>query len=251
MPHQGRQEHHEAESTGDVPRHQSDTRNSGFFAHRALWNFAKMTQETTQPVETETVRSFYWSNQEILDAIQKLHCPEGFECDMTYGNGSFWKERKRPKYCFDITPLHDGVIEADSQMLPLEPSTLDNAVVDPPFLTYVKAGREHKDGKVAMTARFGGYYAYSELEDHYRGTISEAYRVLKPGGKLIFKCQDVIHNHRMHATHVNVCNWAEYEGFRLLDLFILPAKSRMPGPQKGIQRHARVFHSYFLVFLKK
>jgi hypothetical protein len=54
----------------------------------------------------------------------------------------------------------------------------------------------------------------------------------------------------MHATHVNVCNWAEHEGFRLLDLFILPAKSRMPGPQKGTQRHARVFHSYFLVFVK-
>jgi hypothetical protein len=28
----------------------------------------------------------------------------------------------------------------------------------------------------------------------------------------------------------------------------LPAKFRMPGPQKGTQRHARIFHSYFLVF---
>ena len=204
----------------------------------------------TAPLFDCVVRSVYPTNAEILAAIEKLHCPEGFECDMTFGNGAFWKGRARPKYCFDITPLHEGVIEATSEMLPLEPSTLANAVFDPPFLTYVKAGRAHKDGKVAMTARFGGYYTYDELEDHYRGTISEAWRVLKPGGKLVFKCQDVIHNHRMHCTHVNVCNWAEYEGFRLLDLFILPAKSRMPGPQKGTQRHARVFHSYFLVFVK-
>ena len=195
------------------------------------------------------VRSVCATNAEILAGIERLHCPDGYECDMTYGNGSFWKGRERPKYCFDITPLHDGVIQADSQTLPLEPNTLKNCVFDPPFLTYVKNGRNH-NSKVAMTARFGGYYRYEELEKHYRGTLSEAWRVLKPGGVMVFKCQDVIHNHRMHATHVNVCNWAEHVGFRLLDLFVLPAKSRMPGPQKGTQRHARVFHSYFLVFLK-
>jgi hypothetical protein len=196
------------------------------------------------------IRSVYESNAEILAAIETLHCPGGYECDATYGNGAFWKGRARPKHCFDITPLHEGVIEADSQMLPLEAASLSSMVFDPPFLTYVKAGRDHKDGKVAMTARFGGYYKYEELEEHYRGTLSEAWRVLKPGGVMVFKCQDVIHNHRMHCTHVNVCNWAEYEGFRLLDLFVLTAKSRMPGPQKGTQRHARVFYSYFLVLVK-
>jgi hypothetical protein len=195
------------------------------------------------------IRSVYDNQDDILRGIQQLHCPEGFECDMTYGNGAFWKNLPRPKYCFDITPLHDGVIQADSRMLPLEPNTLSNCVFDPPFLTYVKNGRDH-NSKVAMTTRFGGYYRYEELEEHYRATLSEAWRVLKPGGVMVFKCQDVIHNHRMHCTHVNVVNWAEYEGFRLLDLFILTARHRMPGPQKGQQRHARVFHSYFLVLEK-
>ena len=210
-------------------------------------------KEVVRPAAQEpdsVVRSVYSSNAEILAGIEHLHCPGGFECDMTYGNGAFWKGRSRPRYCFDITPLHDGVIQADSQNLPLGPESLDNCVFDPPFLTYVKKGREHKDGKVAMSSRFGGYYRYDELEAHYRGTLTEARRVLKTGGVMVFKCQDVIHNHRMHATHINVCNWAEAEGFRLLDLFILTAKSRMPGPQKGKQRHARVFHSYFLVFTK-
>ena len=206
------------------------------------------TDTATAPKAT-VIRSVYDTNQEILEAIRSLHCPEGFECDMTFGNGGFWKDITRPPYCFDITPLHEGVVEADSQMIPLPAASLRNCIFDPPFLTYVKNGRDHNN-KVAMTSRFGGYYTYDELEDHYRGTISEAWRVLETNGKLIFKCQDIIHNHRMHATHVNVCNWAEIEGFRLLDLFILPAKARMPGPQKGTQRHARVFHSYFLVFVK-
>lgn len=199
-------------------------------------------------VDAETVKSVSESQEEILRNIERLHLPEGYECDLTYGNGAFWKNMNRPKLCFDLEPLADHVIKADSQMLPLEPGSLNNAVFDPPFLTYVKQGRSHQGGKVAMTKRFGGYYRYEELEEHYQNTISEAYRVLKPKGKLIFKCQDIIHNHRMHCTHNRVIMMAEAEGFRLLDLFILAAKHRMPGPQKGQQRHARVHHSYFLVF---
>lgn len=201
----------------------------------------------TPSLWSEPVRSVYTRNDQVLAAIRELHCPDGFDCDVTFGNGSFWTDVPRPPLCFDITPLHPGVVQADSRMLPLETESIGSMVFDPPFLTYVKNGREH-NGKVAMTSRFGGYYSYAELEDHYRGTLSEASRVLRPCGKLIFKCQDIVHNHRLHATHVRVIEWAEIEGFRLLDLFILTAKHRMPGPQKGRQRHARIWHSYFLVF---
>jgi len=196
------------------------------------------------------VRSLYDDQNAILHGIKRLYCPDGFECDMTYGNGAFWKTLERPKYCYDITPQKPEAVEADSRMLPLERESLGNAVFDPPFLTYVKNGREHKGGKVAMTARFGGYWRYDELEDHYRDTISEAWRVLKPGGVFVMKCQDIIHNHKMHCTHYKSIMMAEMEGFRLADLFVLAAKHRMPGPQKGTQRHARIWHSYFLVFAK-
>lgn len=196
------------------------------------------------------IRSVYDNQQEILDAIKLLHCQSGFDCDVTYGNGVFHKTGDIPKYCFDITPLFPHVIKADSRLLPLDAGSVASLVFDPPFLTYVRDGRGHKGGAVAMTSRYGGYYTYDELEDHYRDSISEAYRVLQHKGRLIVKCQDIIHNHRMHCTHANVIHMAEIEGFTLLDLFVLTAKSRMPGPQKGTQRHARIFHSYFLVFEK-
>lgn len=97
-----------------------------------------------EPAETkatkekeEVVRSVYFEQDEILRGIIKLHCPNGFDCDMTYGNGRFWQNLPQPK---------------------------------------------HK------------------------------------------------------------------EGFRLLDLFVLSAKHRLPSPNRvGIQKHARIFHSYFLV----
>lgn len=193
------------------------------------------------------IRSIYYKQDEILDAIQALHAPEGFDADVTYGNGMFYKNRQPPRLKFDIQPLFPDVIEASSTELPLEAGSLQSVMFDPPFLTYVRAGRGHKDGKVQMTARFGGYWSYDELTAHYQGTITEVARILAKGGVLVVKCQDIIHNHRMHCTHANVIQWAADRGFRLRDLFVLAAKHRMPGPQKGKQKHARIYHSYFLV----
>lgn len=197
----------------------------------------------------EVVRSVYFDQDDILRGIMRLHSPEGFDCDMTYGNGQFWKNLPQPRLKFDIDPQMVGVQQACSRNLPLEVESLRSVVFDPPFLTYIKSGREHDS---LMAKRFGGYWRYDELEDHYRKTISEAYRVLKPGGVMVFKCQDIIHNHKMHCTHANVIFWAQNEGFRLLDLFVLPAKNRLPMPAKEgekarTQKHARIFHSYFLV----
>jgi hypothetical protein len=102
---------------------------------------------------------------------------------------------------------------------------------------------------MVMSRRFGGYWTYDELAEHYTATISECARVIAPGGVLTIKCQDIVHNHTLHATHINVVRWAEVRGFRLLDMFILAASHRMPAPNKvGAQKHARIFHSYFLVF---
>jgi hypothetical protein len=198
-------------------------------------------------VSATVARSCTGSQSEILASIAALHCPDGFECDVTFGNGQFYKGTTQPALRFDLEPLSAGVIKADSRLLPLAASSIGSLVFDPPFLTYVREGRTG-NGKMAMSRRFGGYWHLDELKEHYQETISEAYRVRRPGGVMVFKCQDIIHNHRMFCTHAAVIGWAESEGFRLRDLFVLTAAHRMPSPnRKGLQRHARVFHSYFLV----
>jgi len=196
----------------------------------------------------DTIRSVYENQTDILKSILLLHCPSGIECDVTYGNGQFYKDIKHPSFKFDINPQTPDTIEACSTKLPLLNGSLNSLMFDPPFLTYVRQGREG-NGNMIMSKRFSGYWRYDELEKHYIDTIIEAKRVLKNDGIFIIKCQDIIHNHKMHCTHSNVINWASSTGFRLLDLFILVAKNRMPSPnRKGIQKHARVFHSYFMVF---
>lgn len=197
-----------------------------------------------------TIKSVSYDQNEILRSIMELCGIDRFDADVTYGNGKFYTDIEKPVFCGDISPQVEGVTECSSDDLPLDDSSISSLVFDPPFLTYVRAAREG-NGNMVMAKRFGGYWRYDELEAHYKSTLTEAYRVLKKGGIMVFKCQDIIHNHKMHCTHANVINWAGGM-FRLKDLFILPAKHRMPIPeQKGAakkqQKHARIYHSYFLV----
>ena len=209
-------------------------------------------KETKEKQIKEVIKSISYDQLEILENIKTLYLNgENFQADLTYGNGAFYRKSESPKLCFDIEPLKDHVIEASSTELPLEDKTLSSLVFDPPFLTYVRAARKG-NGSMIMAGRFSGYWAYSELEEHYQQTLKEGSRVLKKKGIMVFKCQDIIHNHRMHCTHVNVINWGLEHGLYLKDLFVLNAKRRLPAPnRKGKQKHARVFHSYFLVLEKR
>lgn len=192
------------------------------------------------------IKSIYESQEEILQSIIDLYCVTGFQADASYGNGVFYKNIVAPEYKYDIDPQTEDTLNHSSENLPLEDSFLNNLVFDPPFLTYIRNGRT--ENKSIMATRFSGYWTYDELTDHYKKSLEEFHRVLRHKGILVFKCQDIIHNHKMHCTHNNVINWAGELGFRLKDLFVLKATHRMPSPQKGVQKHARIFHSYFLIF---
>ncbi len=170
---------------------------------------------------------------------------------MTYGNGSFWTDIDRPYHCYDLEPVTGESVYGDSTDINHTDESLDSIVFDPPFLTYIRQNREG-NGNMIMAKRFSGYWRYEELELHYKKSLAEMYRVLTRKGIVIFKCQDIIHNHKMHSTHSNIINWSADMGYRLKDLFILTAKHRMPSPnRRGSQRHARIFHSYFLVLQKQ
>ena len=196
------------------------------------------------------IQSLSYNQTEIIKNIMSLNSIDNFDLDMTYGNGVFYKNLPEPKIKLDIDPQRDDVISACSTATGLDEQSLNSAMFDPPFLTYVRAARSG-NGNMVMSKRFSGYWRYDELSDHYIGTIKEAARILKHKGVFVMKCQDIIHNHKMHCTHMNVVKWAD-EWFRLKDLFILAAKHRMPSPnRKGTQKHARVHPSYYLVLERR
>lgn len=200
---------------------------------------------------TQVVESVSFAQDEILNAILRLAGLNHFDADITYGNGAFYRDSvPEPLFKFDIEPLSDDVVAADSAHLPVVDGAFQSVVFDPPFLTYIRSGREG-NGSMAMARRFAGYWRYDELVAHYRATLKEASRVLVTGGTMVFKCQDIVHNHRLHPTSSYVIEWANREGLRLRDHHILAARHRMPSPNRaGTQRHARIHHSHFLVFEK-
>lgn len=200
------------------------------------------------------VKSISYDQAEIISGILSLHVPaHKIDLDPTFSIGNFYRDTgiEPPELRFDICPQRDDVVGADCRHLPLENASQSCIMFDPPFLaTTGRSLGEHTDGN-RIAKRFGVYASEQELHRFYIDSMKEFYRLLKPGGVLIFKCQDKISSGKQYMTHVFIANEAMKLGFYPKDLFILLAKSRLtPAWQVKNQKNARKFHSYFWVFEK-
>lgn len=199
------------------------------------------------------IRSISGDQEEILQWIIDLYCPNGFEVDPTYSKGVFYKGSiPQPTLKSDINPQYDDVLPFECTNLPYDSSSINSIIFDPPFLASSPRGGK-LEGKI--TSRFGYnecYYTRVEyLWEMYRKALVEFNRILSPKGVLVFKCQDVVDTHKQFLSHVKVINMADDIGLYAKDLFVLSSESVMIGHNQHKQQHARKFHSYFLVFVKE
>lgn len=199
------------------------------------------------------IRSVSYDQAEIIRNILRLHVPEGkIDCDPTFNTGAFYNGTgiDPPPLRFDIQPQAESVLYADACHLPLEDGSISCEMLDPPFLA-TRGNSLMQGAGNRINRRFGVYPDEKLLHRFYREAIREAYRVLKPEGILIFKCQDKVSSGRQYMSHVFVMNTAVETGFYPLDLFVLLAKNRLTADwQARNQKHARKFHCYFWVFKK-
>lgn len=192
----------------------------------------------------EIIKSISYSQDEILNWIIQLYCPDGFDLDPTYSKGVFYKNVPEPKLKFDLQPQIENVQKANCTNLPLDDCSINSIVFDPPFMF----GAHGQTKNNIMTKRFTMFNTFAQLCIMYQDSLREFYRLLKPKGILVFKCQDYTDS-KTTITHCLVYNWAYTIGFKAEDIFIRLTKGRIYNP-KLKQRHARKFHSYFWVLKK-
>lgn len=190
-----------------------------------------------------------FNQQQMINDILELHSPDGIELDPTYSKGVFYKsgEVKQPLLKYDLFPQTDDTVMASADNLPIIESSIKSIMFDPPFI--VGHTKDKPTGIIGQ--RFHGFRYIKDLWGWYDLCLAEHFRILKKGGVLIFKCQDTVSSGKQHLSHVHIINKAESLGFYTKDLFVLLAKSRLIGHNHANQKHARKYHSYFIVFEKK
>jgi len=197
---------------------------------------------------SEIIKSINHDEIEILHNISVLFLRgKSFDCDPTFGRGKFYKSSfSAPKLKFDLHPRFDFVSQSCATRLPVNNESLDSLIFDPPFV----AGHTKKPSGI-IGEKYHGFPYMKDVWEFYDKAISEHFRILKDGGIYVFKCQDSCSSDRNWFSHVRVIALAEAAGFYTKDMFILLAKNRLIGHNhKHIQKHARKFHSYFIVFEK-
>ncbi len=201
--------------------------------------------------KSELIPSISYNQHDIIRWIIKLHLDgNSIECDPCFGKGSFYKpdDLSMPFHSYDIEPdqaLPNYIFigKADCRKLPLMDEGISSLIFDPPFLQTTGKGSILKD-------RFGSYPTMQKLWEFYAKALWEFYRVLQPNGVLIVKMQNTVMSGKQWWSVNYVENLASEYGFSLIDEFVLLAKHRMSQHNLKKQRHARKYHSFFLVFRK-
>lgn len=204
-------------------------------------------QDSLFETKPEVIKSVQNSDESILRAIQQMYLKgEDFDLDPCFSIGKFYGDIPLPKHKMDKTPQLPGVIENDIlNGIPLESNSIKSIVFDPPFMF----GTHGQTKNNIMTKRFTMFDSFVELKYMYRKALQEFYRVLIKGGIVSFKCQDYTDS-RTTLTHCFVHNWAIETGFDVEDLFILVFSGGRIWNSNLVQRHARKYHSYWLVLKK-
>ena len=193
------------------------------------------------------IKSIQNSDRDILQSIKTLYLDgNNFDLDPCYSTGKFYEDLERPRIKMDKEPKSDDIEQNDIlDGIMLSSNSLNGIVFDPPFMF----GKHGKTDQNIMTKRFTMFDSWDELQKMYKIALKEFYRILKKGGIVAFKCQDYTDS-KTTLTHCFVWQWAIEQGFNVEDLFIMAFKGGRVWNSNLVQRHARKYHSYWLVLKK-
>lgn len=185
-------------------------------------------------------------NSELMANVAKLWICEGDTVvDATFGRGVFWARLPGlPTHAHDLKT--DRV---DCRDLPYQAGSVDVLVIDPPYRPTHGSKSFGQSNGLAAAYQLGGSAldTINDVLDLYGAALKEAGRVVKAGGRVMVKCQDLSYGHRLHLVSLDVMRLMLAAGFEFADQFVLVNSTQMGSSQWEKQERARRSHSILWV----
>lgn len=207
---------------------------------------------------TERISSIiYGTDPVVLQAMLSFYIPEGgVAADVTCNARRMWQGvtwAGQVTYC-DVNPDVKPDIVADFRALPFADDSLDLLVFDPPHLPAASASKEALRGVTGYRAEFGLDLAPEgdNVASLFAPFLTEARRVLRPGGLVFAKLKDYVHNHRYQWMLCEFVAAVRAAGLTPCDLIVKqdPCGGNLKSGRWKKVHHARNAHCWFVVVRK-
>lgn len=193
-------------------------------------------------------------DSEAIDMLICIHCESEQPdiLDVTYNTGKMWKGSVHTPVRSDINHEYDLDYVANfTELSPFGDDSFDVIVFDPPHLPLAAASEN--SSKI-------WYDVYGITDDDLMRSgdnvskmfvpfLSAARRVLRPGGVILAKIADIVHNHKYQWQHVDFIKSAQAMGCTPCDMLIKTSSSSgnlQSSKWKNVY-HLRRAHVYWIV----
>ena len=167
--------------------------------------------------------------------------------DCTWGRGAIWRGcAYQPDIRLDLRPMPGLDVRGDFNALGLATASFDVVIFDPP---HIPAYRGEGGGIYSHRYGIGADCGQENINGTFLPALTEIKRVLRPGGIVLAKISDIVHNIEYQWQQVGFVNAARACNFVPCDMLIKcdPAAGNLVSPNWGRQLHLRRAHCYWIV----